>query len=55
MSAKVEEAIRQREEAKGAPPLDRLLKDELVAMAEAKGLDTSGTKADIIERLEAES
>lgn len=32
-----------------------LKKPELVALAEAKGLDTSGTKADIIERLETAS
>jgi hypothetical protein len=54
MSTKVEEAIREREERKGAPPLTELKKDELIAMAEAKGVDTSGTKADIIERLEDE-
>lgn len=29
-----------------------LLKDELVALAEGRGLDSSGTKADIIARLE---
>jgi hypothetical protein len=52
MSDKVAEAIRAREEAKGAPSLDKLKKDELVAMAEAQGLDTSGTKDDIVKRLE---
>lgn len=31
--------------------LESLKKDELVARAEAAGLDTSGTKADLIERL----
>lgn len=31
-----------------------LKKDELVALAEERGLDSSGTKADIIERLEAD-
>ena len=34
-----------------APDLETLTKAELVAMAEAKQLDSSGTKADIIERL----
>lgn len=35
-----------------APVLtDRSSKDELVAAAKARGLDTSGTKADILERL----
>jgi hypothetical protein len=40
-----------------APALDlsSLKKDELVAQAEAQGVDTSGTKADIIERLEGGS
>jgi hypothetical protein len=31
-----------------------LKKDELVALAEEQGKDTSGTKADIIERLEGD-
>lgn len=31
-----------------------MLKPELVETAEARGLDTTGTKADIIERLEAD-
>lgn len=31
-----------------------LKKDELIALAEERGLDSSGTKADIIERLEAD-
>jgi hypothetical protein len=30
-----------------------MLKDELVAEAESRGIDSSGTKAEIIERLEA--
>lgn len=36
-----------------AKPADisTLKKAELVAMAEAKGVDTDGTKADIVERL----
>ena len=34
-----------------ATPLDELSKDELVAAAEKHGLDTRGTKADLIERL----
>lgn len=33
------------------PDLPTLLKADLVAMAEAKGLDASGTKAELIERL----
>lgn len=37
-----------------AVTLADLKKDELVALAEARGLDASGTKADIIERLEAQ-
>jgi hypothetical protein len=32
-------------------PLDTLKKPELVKLAEAEGLDTSGTKAELIERL----
>lgn len=35
-----------------APDLDTLKKDELVAMAEERDVDASGTKADIIARLE---
>lgn len=31
-----------------------LKKDELIALAEERGLDTDGTKADLIERLEAD-
>ena len=38
-----------------APDLSSLKKDELIEAAEAAGLDTSGTKADIIERLEGGS
>ncbi len=34
-----------------ATPLDELSKDELVSAAEKHGLDTKGTKADLIERL----
>jgi hypothetical protein len=34
--------------------LEGLKKDELVAQAEKRGLDTSGTKADLIERLRDE-
>lgn len=34
-----------------AQPLDEMKKDELVAAAEKHGLDASGTKADLIERL----
>jgi hypothetical protein len=36
------------------PALTTLKKDELVALAEEQGKDTSGTKADIIERLEGD-
>lgn len=35
------------------PPLSELRKDELIARAEKAGLDSSGTKADIIARLES--
>ena len=38
-------------EVEVTPDLETLTKAELVAMAEAKQLDSSGTKADIIERL----
>lgn len=34
-----------------AASVDTLKKAELVALAEERGLDTSGTKADIVERL----
>jgi hypothetical protein len=40
-----------REEPK--PALGSLKKDELVALAEERGVDTSGTKAEIVDRLEA--
>ena len=40
--------------AVGAGTLTTLKKAELVEAAEDKGLDSSGTKADIIERLEAD-
>ena len=33
--------------------LTALKKDELVALADERGVDSSGTKAEIIERLEA--
>ena len=36
------------------PALSTLKKDELIELAEARGEDTSGTKADIIERLESD-
>ena len=35
------------------PNLSAFKKDELVALAEERGVDSSGTKAEIIERLEA--
>jgi len=34
-----------------AVPLDELLKEELIDLAEREGLDTSGTKAELIERI----
>lgn len=37
-----------------APDYSSLKKDELIAEAEKRGLDSSGTKADIIERLSHE-
>lgn len=43
-----------RRPAKAAPKasdLDALKKDELKDLAEARGLDTSGTKAELAERL----
>ena len=45
-SAPVEEPA-----ADEAPDLESLTKAELVAEAEARGLDTSGNKADLLERL----
>jgi hypothetical protein len=35
----------------GVAPLESFRKAELVEMAEAKGLGTDGTKADLVERL----
>jgi hypothetical protein len=40
-------------EESSSPDLSSLKKDELVALAESRGIDSSGKKADIIERLEA--
>lgn len=40
-------------EPPAAPAYGSLKKDELVALAEQRGVDASGTKADIIGRLEA--
>ena len=37
---------------KSPPPLDDYTKPELAAIAEDQGVDPSGTKADIIERLD---
>ena len=37
-----------------APDYSSLKKAELVEVAEQQGVDTSGTKADILERLEAD-
>lgn len=34
-----------------APDLESLSKADLVAVAEARGVDTTGTKAEILERL----
>jgi hypothetical protein len=36
------------------PPVASLKKDDLVALAESKDVDTSGTKAEIIARLEGD-
>jgi hypothetical protein len=33
------------------PALDEMLKADLVSLAESKGVDSSGTKADIVARL----
>lgn len=41
-------------EPESETPLDELRKDDLVALAEEAGVDTSGTKADIIARLEGD-
>ena len=41
--------------ATAAPDLTTLKKDELIELAAEKGVDTAGTKADIIERLEGDS
>ena len=37
-----------------AGKLGKLKKDELVALAEAQGVDADGTKAELVERLTAE-
>lgn len=39
--------------APAKPDLSKLSKDELVALAQDKGLETEGTKADLAARLEA--
>ena len=36
------------------PALSSLKKDELIELADARGVDATGTKADIIERLESD-
>ena len=41
----------RRSNRKPARPLTELKKDELVEVAESQGVDASGTKAEIIERL----
>lgn len=38
-----------------AVPLDELLKDELIEAAEKRGLDTTGTKAELTERIAADN
>jgi hypothetical protein len=38
-----------------ATPLDELKKDELVEAAEKRGLDTTGTKAELTERIAADN
>ena len=40
-------------EADEAPALETLKKADLIELAERRGLDTSGTKAEIIERIHA--
>jgi len=45
----VEEAVEEPETEE--VDLSSMLKDDLIALAEERGLDTSGTKADLIERL----
>ena len=44
--------VRKRASEPEAPALATLKKDELIELATEKGVDTAGTKADIIERLE---
>lgn len=57
MSGRTKWWVREREQAveepaaDEAPDLETLTKAELVAEAEARGLDPSGTKADLLERL----
>ena len=46
--------VRKRAPEPEAPALATLKKDELIELAEKQGKDTSGTKADIIERLEGD-
>ena len=46
--------IKVKKAAPEAPALTTLKKDELVELASEKGVDTAGTKADIIERLEGD-
>lgn len=41
----------QEQASEGDGELGKLKKDELVALAEERGIDSSGTKADILERL----
>jgi hypothetical protein len=36
---------------KAEPALDEMLKADLVSLAESKGVDSSGTKADLLARL----
>lgn len=47
----VKEIIEEIKELPSLSSLKKMKKDELIALAEEKGLDTSGTKSDIIERL----
>ena len=42
----------KEDEAEAVPDLTTLKKDDLVSLADKRGLDSSGTKADILARLQ---
>jgi hypothetical protein len=48
-------AVKVKATKTAAAELTTLKKDELIELASEKGVDTAGTKADIIERLEGDS